>query len=765
MKRLRPLVALVALAAGVLTFGCSSEGAPHLGEARSALTQQLGAEIEQNDTAGQATPIPEDGVVRASIQPSAEVDFFSFPGAPGKRVYVAAVTAFSSSGPDSLLDILAPDGTTVIETDNDNGSLPGASSSIAGAVLTQAGTHFVRMRSGSNGNIRPYDLHIKTQTGAPVPEIEPNDLPAFAQSLPASGWVAGDITAASDLDLYKIALSAGDTVYASLDLDPDRGGSDLAGVLSAGPFGGSFLQVDDPGGTGPDSEALVFTVKEAGDHLVGVSAAGGTGDYHLSVSVHEAARGNCAEYASPDPAVPIPAGPGQVTSTIDVPGNPRVADIDVSLSLTHSSPKDMDLVLEAPNGNQIVLFTDVGSGALPDLHLTIDDEAAFPASAFDVLNGLAVQPEPGARLDWLDGQDAGGTWTLRAFDDAPSNGGTLHGWSLTVCEPPPEPTCAGGSPPVTPLSTDFEANDGGFTHTGVADSWARGTPAQAPNFTTCHSGTVCFKTNLIGDYPTSSSQDLVSPPIDLTSTKAPIRASWAMRYQLESATFDHAWVEVRAAGGGPVQRLFEWTGSTMTATVGKPSTTVQQVAGWGLYTADLSAFAGNSIQLVFHLDSDQAKTFPGLAVDDVKVTACPAQACGNGVLEGDEACDDGNQLDGDGCSAGCVKESQGGVGGAGGSGSTAGSGGSGAGGSGSGAGGSGSGAGGSGSGAGGSGASTGAGGSGAGAAAAEAFSIGGGGLTCSAPGPQPERTSAPWAAALGALGLGLIRLRRRRAAR
>ncbi len=760
MKRPRSLVALAAEVAGVLTFGCSSEDAPHLGEARSALTQQLGAEIEQNDTAGQATPISEDGVVRASIHPSAESDFFSFPGVPGKRVYVAAVTAFSSSGPDSLLDILAPDGTTVIESDNDNGSLPGTSSSIAGAALTEAGTHFVRVRSNGNGNIRPYDLHIKTQVGGPVLEVEPNDLPAFAQDLPASGWVAGDITAASDLDLYKVALNAGDTVFASLDLDPERDGTELLGVLSAGPFGGSFVQIDDPGGTGPDSEALVFTVKEAGDRFIGVSAWGGTGNYHLSVSVHPAAPGNCAEYAGSGGAVPIPAGPGHVTSTIAVPANPRIADIDVSLSLSHASPKDLDVVLEAPSGNQMALFTDVGSSALPDLDLTIDDEAALPASALDVLNGLTVQPEPGARLDWLHGQDAGGTWTLHVFDDSPDHGGTLHGWSLTVCEPPPEPACAGGGAPITPLFTDFEANDGGFTHSGTADSWARGTPAQEPNFTTCHSGTVCFKTSLTGDYPIDSSQDLVSPPIDLAGTKAPIRASWAMKYQLESATFDHAWVEVRVPGSGPVQRLFEWTGSTMSATAGKPDTDIQQVAGWGIYTADLSAFAGMTAQLVFHLDADHVKTFPGIALDDVKVTACPAQACGNGVLEGGEACDDGNQLDGDGCSAGCMTERQGGEGGSGGAG------GSGAGGSGAGtaAGGAGGWRGRGGSGAGGSGAGTTAGGSGAGAPPAEAFFIEGGGGACSAPG-QPQRTSAPWAAALGVVGLGLLRLRRRRFAR
>ena len=41
---------------------------------------------------------------------------------------------------------------------------------------------------------------------------------------------------------------------------------------------------------------------------------------------------------------------------------------------------------------------------------------------------------------------------------------------------------------------------------------------------------------------------------------------------------------------------------------------------------------------------------------------CPPQACGNGMLEIgsltqiDEECDDGNVVDGDGCSASCMRE-------------------------------------------------------------------------------------------------------------
>ena len=35
---------------------------------------------------------------------------------------------------------------------------------------------------------------------------------------------------------------------------------------------------------------------------------------------------------------------------------------------------------------------------------------------------------------------------------------------------------------------------------------------------------------------------------------------------------------------------------------------------------------------------------------------CPAAVCGNRIREGTEECDDGNTVDGDGCSAECAGE-------------------------------------------------------------------------------------------------------------
>src|SRR5690606_29789154 len=143
---------------------------------------------------------------------------------------------------------------------------------------------------------------------------------------------------------------------------------------------------------------------------------------------------------------------------------------------------------------------------------------------------LVLRPELGYRLDFFDGENAGGTWTLDIRDDFSGDGGTLTGWSITVCEPPPPPTCPMGTTQQVVYSTDFESGAAGFTHSGTADEWELGLPATAATttanpiaaFNTCNSGSSCWKTDLDNTYNVSSSQDLLSPSINLAGLVAPI---------------------------------------------------------------------------------------------------------------------------------------------------------------------------------------------------------------------------------------------------
>jgi subtilisin-like proprotein convertase family protein len=591
--------------------------------------QPLIRETEPNNNAGQANPITGgSAVILGNVYPNADEDYFSFTANAGDRVYAAIMTSFSANGSnDSFLEIIDPGG-GVLEADNDDGSFGGLSSSIAGVTIPANGLYFVHVRHNlTTSQLRPYHLHFRLQSGLPAAELEPNNTTDTATPLPAAGWVAGSIGAVGDADLYSLSLNAGDTVFLSLDLDPERNAVTWNGRIGLGVFGGLILVANDASVTSPNSEAFFFTVKESGVYYVLVdSAVPGAGDasftYHLSASVHPAAApaGSCTTYTS-NTAVSIPDA-GQATSIITVPGNPRIADIDVSINLSHANMPDLDASLQAPGGNHVGLFTDVGSGN-SIMNIILDDEAGIPVSSFTVLNEVQMQPELAYRLSWFDGQAAGGDWTLTLYDDLAANTGTLNSWSITICEPPPAPVCPNGATPTVLYNSDFEANDGGFTHSGAADEWERGLPIFAP-LTSCHSGSSCWKTDLDNTYDFNSSQNLLSPVVPLTDPllTGPVLVSWAQQYHLESASFDRVYVDVQQAGGGSSTRLWEWMDATMNNTVGPTPISIPESGGWGVHTRDISSYVGQNIELLFHLDSDSSVQLAGLAVDDVRVTGC-----------------------------------------------------------------------------------------------------------------------------------------------
>lgn len=592
----------------------------------SPLGQSLVQEVEPNDTAATAQLISASSLIHANIFPTADSDFFKFTAVAGDVVYTATMTSFSASSTDTVLDLLDQDGTTVLETDDQDGSLGGNASTIAGKVIPGTGTYFIRVRSA--GQARPYRLYFRLQSGTPVTEIEPNDTPGTAMLLPVSGWITGTTSSGADLDYYTLSLNAGDTVFASLDADPTRDNTQWDTQLGVAIFGTppSILVVADataPSLANPTSEAIFMTVKDAGQYYVRVASNTGTtfGDYGLSVTVIPAAAGTCTTYASTNVPQVIPTGPAIVDSTLTIPGNPRIASVSLTLDLTHALMTDLDVALITPAGNENSVFTDIGSATQPIMLTSIDDDNGIPIGLFTVVQGPGFTPEFNYRLGWLTGEDAGGTWTLRLRDDTAANGGTLNNWSLTVCEPAPDPTCGPGTYQTTVYSSDFETDDGGFTHSGVADEWARGLPTFPP-ITTCNSGVNCWNTDLANTYNASSSQDLLSPNINLAGMVAPIWVKWAQKYQIESASFDHISVDVRQVGPINPTRLWQWYDATMRDTVGNPTVTLEESAGWASYTRNISAYAGQNIELLYHLDSDTTIQLKGLAIDDVAVYAC-----------------------------------------------------------------------------------------------------------------------------------------------
>lgn len=605
-------------------------------------------EVEPNNTPATATPIGTGAKIKASsIFPNGDVDYYSFTANAGDRVYAATMTSFSGgSSTDSQLTLFASDGTTVIENDNDNGTFAALSSSIAGTTIPTTGTYYLKANDFTAGTTseRPYDLWFNLQSGSPTAETESNDTSATANPLPANGWVSGtrDPALASEQDWYSVTLNAGDTVFLSLDLDPERDGTTWNGRLGFGLLGDANNQlvyaddagsVETPGPTIP-SEALFVTVKTAGTYYAYVDSVtpgvgGPTATYHLNVNVlpHAPIGVNCTTYASTDVPKTIGPGTGLNSSTITVPGNPRIASLRVSVQLNHALMGDIDAQLRSPAGNDNGLFSDIGSQAVAgqtQMNLTLDDNAATPFIS-TVVSPLILKPELNYRLAWFNGENAGGTWTLDLRDDtAGANGGTLTGWSMEICEQPPTPTGT------AVFSTDFESGDAGFTHSGTQDEWELGLPTTLATttanpvaaITTCNSGTNCWKTDLDSIYNINANFDLLSPNINLTSVTGTATLSWAMKYQMESANFDHATVTVRQVGNPSNSRLiWQWLDATMTNSVGNPATNIGASSGWSTFNADISDFAGQNIEVVFHVDTDNTVNFAGWAIDDVSVIA------------------------------------------------------------------------------------------------------------------------------------------------
>ena len=170
---------------------------------------------------------------------------------------------------------------------------------------------------------------------------------------------------------------------------------------------------------------------------------------------------------------------------------------------------------------------------------------------------------------------------------------------------------------VAPLAyaENFETNDGGFAETVAAGTamWAWGTPSAWP--AACAQGSNCWGTNLGGNYPHSSAAYVTSPVISLAGLSAPQTLTWDQANHIETYTWDQGRVELSIDGGA-------WTTIWQ-----NPTTTVQ--TDWRELSHDLSAAAGQDIQLRWRLTSDSSVHYAGLYFDNIRIQGeadCVAQA-------------------------------------------------------------------------------------------------------------------------------------------
>ncbi len=212
---------------------------------------------------------------------------------------------------------------------------------------------------------------------------------------------------------------------------------------------------------------------------------------------------------------------------------------------------------------------------------------------------------------------------------------------------------------VTPIKCfDFEAGIGEWTHAGMAanrDEWEAGAPLGiGGDPIAAHGGSNVLGQDLgdgvgnsDGQYRGNGQSWAISPAIDLGGFTH-VRLQYYRWLGVEDGAYDQAKI---FANDTQV-----WTNFVTPGT--NPFNEVNHVdKEWRFQDIDLTPQATGPITLKFEIDADQGLEFSGWNLDDVCLVGVADPAlCGNGAVDPGETCDDGNQTDGDGCSAACQSE-------------------------------------------------------------------------------------------------------------
>ncbi len=128
-------------------------------------------------------------------------------------------------------------------------------------------------------------------------------------------------------------------------------------------------------------------------------------------------------------------------AVIEVDCHLTILDLDVGVTLTHSSVFDLQISLQSPNGTTLSLNAynpdnEFFQGA--DYSQTIfDDEAPTPIGQARPPFTGRFRPNSSKGLEVFDGQDAYGSWHLQIYDAYYYDTGTLNNFELTITVPEP----------------------------------------------------------------------------------------------------------------------------------------------------------------------------------------------------------------------------------------------------------------------------------------------------------------------------------------
>ncbi|TMI64832.1 MAG: hypothetical protein E6H07_02645 [Bacteroidetes bacterium] len=165
------------------------------------------------------------------------------------------------------------------------------------------------------------------------------------------------------------------------------------------------------------------------------------------------------------PATPYPT----TITTSGLPGSATVASVTLN-GVSHTFPSDIDVVLQSPNGTNVILMSDVGSGTdIVNVNYTFQDGAPAMNTTVNLTGTYSptnvgtpdpfIAPGPGSLTQatptlatFTPGLVPNGDWKLFIVDDAGGDQGSITSWSITFNYPAIN-LCTGSSTQLAVLDT------------------------------------------------------------------------------------------------------------------------------------------------------------------------------------------------------------------------------------------------------------------------------------------------------------------------
>lgn len=366
------------------------------------------AETEPNNSPATASAL--SCATTGGIGVAGDIDYFAI-GAPpaGSRVYalVEAIAAYSSSFD---FDLRVTTATRTIEYDDWNAAAAFGESSgvIAGAPIGGEPAYLQVSYYNQGGPGEPYVLYSHVTTGAPTPEIEPNETVATATG--GSMYFSGAIQdGGNDVDFFQFTANEGDVIFAALDSVPDKADAGTTATFNfalrlVDSAGNTLVNIDDTSsqtvtlsptdagllGVTPTlpAEALVYRARSTGTYALRVGKSSGTTNtaYHLAVSV------GCSSVAPTisgfTPTSGTPAGGLAVTITgtnFDVRSVVRIGSNIAAVD----SVSPTELVVRTPSSAtggavNVTVTNGIGLTATAGGQFTYEDPAGVPPTLTSV---------------------------------------------------------------------------------------------------------------------------------------------------------------------------------------------------------------------------------------------------------------------------------------------------------------------------------------------------------------------------------------------